>query len=149
MPTAKVKTMDEILAAATTRQSFNMLLLSTFAGIALLLAAIGIYGLMSYSVEQQTQELGIRMALGADQPDVLKLILKQGMRPVGFGILTGLAMAFGATRFLASLLYGVKATDPLSFILVALVLTAIALISTYIPAKRAMKLDPLVALRQE
>lgn len=149
MPVSHLDTMDHILASETDRQDFNMLLLSIFAGIALLLAAIGIYGLMSYSVEQQTQELGIRMALGADRPDLLRLILKQGMTPAIFGIVAGLAIAFGVTRLLSSLLYGVKPTDPATFAVVAVVLIAIALISTYIPARRAMKLDPVAALRNE
>jgi predicted lysophospholipase L1 biosynthesis ABC-type transport system permease subunit len=149
MPVSHVRTMEQVLGAETARQNFNMLLLSIFAGIALLLAAIGIYGLMSYSVEQQTQEFGIRMALGADRPDLLRLVLKQGMTPAVWGIAAGLAIAFGATRLLASLLYGVKPTDPLTFAIVAVVLAAIALLSTYIPARRAMKLDPVIALRNE
>ncbi|MGH9622393.1 MAG: ABC transporter permease, partial [Bryobacteraceae bacterium] len=135
MPISRVRTMDQVLGSETARQDFNMLLLSIFAGIALLLAAIGIYGLMSYSVEQQTQEFGIRMALGADRPDLLRLVLKQGMTPALWGIAAGLVIAFGATRLLASLLYGVKPTDPLTFAIVAVVLAAIALLSTYIPAR--------------
>jgi putative ABC transport system permease protein len=149
MPISHVRTMDEVLAGEVSRQNFNMLLLSIFAGIALILAAIGIYGLMSYSVEQQRQELGIRMALGADRPDLLRLILKQGMTPAALGVVAGLAIAFGATRLLSSLLYGVKATDPAIFGMVAVVLTAVALVSICIPARRAMKLDPVVALRNE
>ncbi len=149
MPLSNIRPMDEILAKATTRQNFNMLLLSTFAAIALVLAAIGIYGLMSYSVEQQTQELGIRMALGADRPDLLKLIMKQGMTPAGVGVVAGLCIAFGVTRLLASLLFGVQPTDLFSFGSVAAVLTAVAFLATYIPARRAMRIDPVVALREE
>jgi ABC-type antimicrobial peptide transport system permease subunit len=149
MPISKVRTMEEVISQGVSRQHFNMLLLSIFAAIALILAAIGIYGVMSYAVEQQTQELGIRMALGADQGQVLKLILRQGMTPAGIGVLSGLAIAFALTRVLASLLYGVKAYDPLTFVAVALILTAIALFSTYIPARRAMNVDPVVALRDE
>jgi ABC-type antimicrobial peptide transport system permease subunit len=149
MPVSKVRSMEQILSAGTARQNFNMVLLSIFAGIALILAAIGIYGLMSYSVEQQTQELGIRMALGADKIQLLRLIVKQGMLPALFGVAAGLAIAFGVTRLLASLLYGVKPTDPASFLLVAIVLTAVALAATYLPARRAMNLDPVVALREE
>lgn len=146
---AKVRPMEQVLAEGVSRQNFNMLLLSIFAGIALVLAAIGIYGLMSYAVEQQTQELGIRMALGAGRPQVIKLIIRQGMTPACIGVAAGLAIAFAATRVLGSLLYGVKASDPLTFILVAVVLSAVALFGTYIPARRAVNIDPVIALRQE
>jgi putative ABC transport system permease protein len=149
MPVAKVRTMDQVIAEGVSRQHFNMLLLSIFAAIALVLAAIGIYGLMSYSVEQQTQELGIRMALGAGKEQVLKLIVGQGMLPVGIGVAVGLGIAFGVTRLLSSLLYGVKPSDPLTFGGVAVVLTVVALFAIYIPARRAMKVDPVVALRNE
>ncbi len=149
MPVSKIKTMDEVISAGAARQRFNMLLLSIFAAIALALAAIGIYGLMSYSVEQQTQELGIRMALGAARHDILRLIVRQGMTPAVIGVIAGVAIAFGLTRLLASLLYGVKANDPLTFGGVALALTAIALFSTYIPALRATRVDPALALRDE
>jgi putative ABC transport system permease protein len=149
MPIARVRTMEEILSESMARQNFNMLLLSIFAGIALLLAAIGIYGLMSYAVEQQMQEFGIRMALGADSPALTRLILKQGMTPALVGVAAGLAIAFGVTRFLASLLYGVNPTDPASFAAVAIVLTTVALAATYLPARRAAGLDPVTALREE
>lgn len=149
MPISKVRPMEEVIAQGVSRQHFNMLLLSIFAAIALVLAAIGIYGLMSYAVEQQTQELGIRMALGADRGRVLKLIIRQGMTPAGIGVLAGLAIAFGITRVLASLLYGVKAYDPMTFTAVALILSIVALLATYIPARRAMNVDPVVALRDE
>jgi len=149
MPVSRIRTMDEVLAQGTSRQNFNMMLLSIFAAIALLLAAIGIYGLMSYAVEQQTQELGIRMALGADRPDLLKLIIRQGMKPALIGVGLGLCVAFGITRLLSTLLYGVKATDPLSFASVAIILSAVALFATAIPGMRAMKLDPVEALREE
>ncbi|MBV9156449.1 MAG: ABC transporter permease [Acidobacteriaceae bacterium] len=149
MPISKVRTMEQVMADNVSRQNFNMLLLSIFAGIALVLAAIGLYGLMSYSVEQQTQELGIRMALGAGKPEVLKLVLKQGMTPACIGVVAGLAIAYGLTRLLAGLLYGVKASAPLTFAVVAFGLTAVALLATYVPALRAVKVDPVVALRQE
>jgi putative ABC transport system permease protein len=141
--------MEEVIAQGVSRQNFNMLLLSIFAGIALVLAAIGVYGLMSYAIEQQTQELGIRMALGAGQEQVLKLIIRQGMTPAGIGVVAGIAVALGLTRVLATLLYGVKATDPTTFLVVAAVLTGVALLATYIPARRAMRVDPAVALRQD
>ena len=149
LPVSNVRTMEQVLAQDVSRQHFNMLLLSIFAGIALILAAIGIYGLMSYAVEQQTQELGIRMALGADRGQVLKLIIRQGMTPALIGVVAGLAVAFGVTRVLASLLYGVKASDPSLFATVAVVLTAVAALATYIPARRAMNVDPVIALRDE
>jgi putative ABC transport system permease protein len=146
---SKLRTMEQVLAESTSRQTFNMLLLTIFAAVALVLAAIGVYGLMSYSVEQQTQELGIRMALGANRSTLLKLILKQGMTPALIGLAAGVAIAFGVTRVLSSLLYGVKSVDPLSFIVVAVILAAVALLATYLPARTATRLDPTVALRQE
>jgi ABC-type antimicrobial peptide transport system permease subunit len=149
MPISRVRTMEEVISQNVARQNFNMLLLSIFAAIALTLAAIGIYGLMSYSVEQQTQELGIRMALGAGREQVMGLILRQGMTPAGIGVLAGVVIALALTRVLGNLLYGVKATDPSTYILVALLLTGVALFATYIPARRATRVDPLVALRQE
>ncbi len=146
---SKIRTMEQVLAANVSRQNFNMVLLSLFAGVAMVLAAIGIYGLMSYAVEQQTHEIGIRMALGAGQMDVLKLILRQGMTPALIGVAAGLAIAYGLTRVLSSLLYGVKAGDPFTFAAVAGALTAVALCASYIPALRAARVDPLCALRQE
>lgn len=125
---AQVRPMEQVLAEGVSRQNFNMLLLSIFAGIALILAAIGIYGLMSYAVAQQTQELGIRMALGAGKSQVMQLIVKQGMTPALLGVIAGLAVAFALTRLLGSLLYGVKASDPLTFATVAIVLAAVALV---------------------
>ena len=149
LPVSKIRTMEQVVSESTARQNFNMLLLSIFAGMALLLAAIGIYGLMSYTVEQRTQEIGIRMALGAGRGDMLKLIVRQGMLLAGFGVVIGLAAAFGLTRLLASLLFGVKTTDPVTYAVVALVLISVALFATYIPAWRATKIDPLIALRYE
>jgi putative ABC transport system permease protein len=149
LPVAKIRTMEQVVSESTARQNFNMLLLSIFAGLALLLAAIGIYGLMSYTVEQRTQEIGIRLALGAGSGDMLKLIVRQGMLLAGIGVVIGLAAAFGLARLLASLLFGVKTTDPLTYVAVALVLTSVALFATYVPARRATKIDPLIALRYE
>jgi putative ABC transport system permease protein len=149
LPVSKVRTMEQVVSESTARQNFNMLLLSIFAGMALLLAAIGIYGLMSYTVEQRTQEIGIRMALGAGRGDMLKLIMRQGMLLVGIGAAVGLAAAFGLARVLSSLLFGVKASDPLTYATVAVVLISVAFFATYVPARRATKIDPLIALRYE
>jgi predicted permease len=146
---SKIRTMDQVVSDSTARQNFNMLLLTIFAGLALLLAAIGIYGLMSYSVEQRTQELGIRMALGANRGDMLKLMVRQGMLLAGIGVVIGLAASFGLNRFLANLLFGVKATDPVTYAAVAAILVSVALLATYIPARRATMIDPVVALRYE
>jgi predicted permease len=146
---SKVRTMDQVIADSTSRQNFNMLLLTIFAGLALLLAAIGIYGLMSYTVEQRTQELGIRMALGAGQTDMLRLVVQQGMLLAGIGVVVGLAASFGLNRIMAELLFGVKTTDPITYASVAVVLVLVAFLATYVPARRATKIDPMVALRYE
>ena len=131
------------------RQRFNMLLMAVFGASALLLAAIGIYGLMAYSVEQRTQEIGIRLALGADTSAVRRMILFQGMRLALVGVVIGLASAFGLARLIATLLYGVTARDPLVFVMVPVVLTLVALIGVWLPARRAIGVDPVVALRSE
>ena len=141
--------MEQVMVNMVSRQNFNMLLLSVFAGVALVLATIGIYGLMSYSVEQRTQELGIRMALGANRGNVLRLVLAQGMKLTVAGVVLGLALSYGLTRLLASLLFGVKASDPTTFGLVAGVLAIVALVAAYIPAKRATAIDPAIALLYE
>jgi putative ABC transport system permease protein len=144
-----ITTMEQVIAESNTRRNFNTLLLSVFALLALLLAAIGIYGLMSYAVEQRTQEIGIRMALGANHSKIMNMILGHSMRLSVIGTLAGLLVAYGVTRFLGKLLYGVKAGDPLAFSLVALVLITVALVAALIPAFRAMRVDPMQALRQE
>ncbi len=149
MSVSKVRMMEQVLTEQTAQQTFNMLLLSIFAGVALVLAAIGIYGLMSYSVEQQTAELGIRMALGAGKTELFRLVVKQGMTPALIGVVCGSGLALLATRVMKSLLFGIETYDPMSFIGVAVVLSAVALVSIYLPARRAMALDPLIALRQE
>jgi len=149
IPISRERTMEQVVADTVSRQSFNMLLLSIFAGVALVLAAIGIYGLMSYAVQQRTQELGIRMALGADRSNVLRLIIAQGMKLALSGVVLGLALAWGLTRLIASLLYGVKASDPYTFGLVAAILATVALVAAYVPARRATTIDPLIALRYE
>ena len=149
LPITYVETMDDLAAATFTARRFNMSLLSLFAGLALLLAAIGIYGVMSYAVTQRTQEIGIRMALGASSLDVLKLIVRNGMTLVIIGVAIGLAGAFALTRLMVTLLFGVTPTDTLTIALVSLVLVGVAVVACFIPARRATKVDPLVALRYE
>jgi putative ABC transport system permease protein len=146
-PVAHIRTMNEIMVRSTARQDFNMLLLSIFGASALLLAAIGIYGLMAYSVAQRVREIGIRMALGADRRTIRGMVVWQGMRLALAGIVLGVAAAFGLTRLIASSLYGVKSWDPAVFITVPVLLTAVALLATWVPAMRASRLDPMKALR--
>ncbi|MFL6527782.1 MAG: ADOP family duplicated permease [Chthoniobacterales bacterium] len=148
-PVADIDSMEHIVAGAVARQRFSMLLLAIFAGLALVLAAVGIYGVMSYSVAQQTREIGIRMALGAKRSDVLKMTVKQGLKLVGFGLAIGLVVAFVLTRVMATLLFGISATDPITFVSISLVLMAVALLASYIPALRATKVDPMIALRYQ
>ena len=125
------------------------MLLTIFGGVALVLAAIGIYGLMAYSVQQRTQEMGIRMALGADRATIRKLVVWHGMRLAVVGVVLGIAASFGLTRLIASFLFGVKRWDPAVFITVPLILSAVALLAVWLPASRASKLDPMKALRVE
>ena len=148
-PVSNIRTMEEILGEETTPRRLSMTLLATFAGLALLLAAIGIYGVLSYFVVQYTPEIGIRLALGAQTSHVLGLVLRRGMTLVVLGVAIGLIASLVLTRWMSSLLYGVSASDPATFGLIALMLTVVALLACYIPARRAAKVDPLVALRCE
>jgi len=149
IPIFDVKTMDQRLSESLARRRFAMLALGVFAGFALLLAIVGIYGLISYSVAQRTSELGIRLALGARQIDVLRLVLSAGLKLALIGIAVGLVLSFAVTRFLSSLLFGVRATDLFTFSALSILLIVVSLIACYIPARRATKVDPLVALRYE
>jgi putative ABC transport system permease protein len=149
LPLTKVQTMHKVAAASFAARRFNMLLLAIFAGLALVLAAVGIYGVMSYAVTQRTQEIGIRMALGAQASDVLKLIVRNGMTLTLIGTAAGLAGAFALTRLMTTMLFGVTPTDVGTFATVALLLIAVAFLACYLPARRATKVDPLVALRYE
>jgi predicted permease len=149
LPVAKIGTLEQRLAAAVTQPRFRTTLIAIFAAIALILASVGIYGVISYSVTQRTHEIGIRMALGAQAMDVLKLLLKQGMLLAVAGVGVGVIAAFALTRLMRSLLFGVSATDPFTFTVIALLLTTVALLASYIPARRATKVDPLIALRDE
>jgi putative ABC transport system permease protein len=149
LPVSNVRSMDEIVSLSTSRQRFNMWLMTVFGGCALLLAAIGIYGLMAYSVEQRTQELGIRLALGAEASKVRNMVVFQGMRLAIAGVIVGLAAAFGLARFIASFLYGVPLRDPLVFVGVPILLTMVALLAVWLPARRGSRIDPIIALRYE
>ena len=148
-PVADVRPMESVIDRAVAGARFNTVLLGIFAVAAFVLAAVGIYGVIGYDVSQRTHEIGIRMALGAQSKDVLKLILGQGARLAAYGIAAGLAAAFGLTRLMATMLYGVKATDAYTFGFISLLLGAVALFASYLPSRRATALDPLTALRHE
>ena len=148
-PVANVRTMEDVIAASVAQRRFILMLLGVFAGAALLLAAIGLYGVIAYAVSQRTREIGLRMALGATRSDVLGLVLRQGMKLAATGILLGVIGALGLTRVLVNLLYEIKPTDPLTFVGVSLVLLVVALLASWLPARRAAKVDPMEALRYE
>jgi putative ABC transport system permease protein len=149
IPVSDVQSMDELLSVSLAEERFNMILLGAFAGLALVLAAVGIYGVMAYTVSQRTHEIGIRIALGAQRGDVVRLVVGQGAKLALAGIIIGLAGAFALTRLMASLLFDVTPTDPLTFAGVAIVLALVALAACYIPARRAMRVDPMTALRYQ
>jgi len=149
LPVAHIRSMQQVVGESTARNDFYMTLLTIFAGLALLLAAIGVYGLMAYSVQQRTQEIGVRMALGASPQNVRHLVVLQGMQLALVGVVIGVASALGLTRLMSSLLYGVKPWDPITIALVAVLLSGVTLLATYLPARRASRVDPMVALRYE
>ncbi|MFN7943774.1 MAG: ABC transporter permease [Blastocatellia bacterium] len=149
LPVSEIETVEQMLGARIAPRRFNLLLLGLFALVAVLLAAVGIYGVMAYAVTQRTREIGIRVALGAQTRDVLRLVVRQGMSLTGIGIGIGLVTAMWATRLMTGLLFGVRATDPVTFVAIALLLAFVALVACWIPARRATKVDPLVALRCE
>jgi predicted permease len=149
LPVARVRTEEEILSRSTAAESFNALVLMIFGCSALLLAAIGVYGLMAYSVAQRVQEIGIRLALGAESSHIHKMVMLQGLRPALIGVGCGLAAAFGVTRGIARFLFGVKPWDPVVFFVVPLTLFSVALVAVWLPARRASRVDPIHALRHE
>ncbi|MEW6127979.1 MAG: ABC transporter permease [Acidobacteriota bacterium] len=149
MPVSQILTMEEVANRSVASQRFNMLMLALFAGLGLLLAAVGIYGVVSNVVAQRTNEIGLRIALGAQSVDVVKLVVKYGLGLAISGIGLGLIASFGLTRLMKSFLFGVSATDPLTFVLISILLITIALLACYIPARRATKVDPMIALRYE
>jgi predicted permease len=149
LPVAHIRSMDQIVMGSTARDQFNTWVLGIFAAVAILLAAIGLYGLMAYTVEQRTLEFGIRLALGADFPALRNMIVRQAMLLAGAGIVAGLAAAYGLTRFLGSVLFSVKPTDPVVFGSVTVLFTGVAFLASYLPARRALRVDPMVALRYE
>ena len=141
--------MDEVIAKSVSPQRFNVLLLSSFAGLALLLAAVGIYGVLSYTVRRRVREIGIRMALGATGPDVLKLVVSDGMKPILVGVAIGLVAALALSRLIASLIFGVRPTDPLTFAAVSVLLVAVGIVANIVPAYRASRIEPVRTLRDE
>jgi putative ABC transport system permease protein len=148
-PVYEIASMEQLLSRSTLQRRFNMTLLAVFAGLALILAGVGIYGVMAYAVTERTREIGIRMALGAQAGAALRLVIRQGMRLTLFGVALGLMGAFALTRLMKNLLFNVTPTDPLTFVVIALLLTSVALLACWIPARRATKVDPMVALRCE
>jgi len=149
LPVAHIRSMQQVVGESTARNDFNMTLLTIFAGVALLLAAIGVYGLMAYSVQQRTQEIGVRMALGASPHQVRRMVVIQGMKLALVGVILGVGSSLALARLMSSMLYGVKSWDPVTIILVTILLSSVTLLAAYFPAKRASRVDPMVALRYE
>jgi putative ABC transport system permease protein len=149
IPTYAWKTIEEYLAGTLSVPRFNTVLLALFAGLAMLLTAVGLYGVIAYSVAQRTHEIGIRMALGAKPQEMMRLIVGQGIQLGLIGVGIGCAVAVGLTHFLSSLLFGITATDPVSYAGVIVLLFAVVVLACYVPARRAMRVDPMVALRHE
>jgi putative ABC transport system permease protein len=149
IPLNRIQSMDELLQITFAERRFNMFLLALFAGLALTLAAVGIYGVMSYSVSQRTREFGIRMAVGAESGEVLKMVMEQGVRLAALGVVVGIIGAVAFTRLMAGLLFGVTPTDPVTIAAVVLLMFAVVLLACFVPARRATKVDPMVALRYE
>jgi ABC-type antimicrobial peptide transport system permease subunit len=148
-PISNVASMDELLIEETGPRRFGMILLGTFAGLALLLASLGIYGVLSFFVAQQTAEIGVRMALGAQRTNIMGLVLRRGMFWTLIGVVVGVVAAFGLVRLMRSLLFEVSASDPVTFVVAPIGLFVVAFLACYLPARRATKVDPLVALRYE
>jgi len=149
LPVSRVSTMEQLMSDSLARTRFSTALLAVFAGLALLLAAIGVYGVIAYNVTQRAQEIGIRIALGARPRDAVLLVLRQAVTPVLTGILAGFVISLGCGRALGSLLYGVSAQDPLTFATLSIFFAGVAFAASYIPARKAARLDPIVALRYE
>ena len=149
LPVSNVRTMNEVVATALATPRLTGFLLGAFAAIALALAAVGIYGVLAYVVSQRTREIGIRLAIGADRSQVLGMVLRQGLLLAGIGITAGLIGAFALTRLMTTLLYNVRPNDPLTFAAVAAALLLIALVASFLPARRAMRVSPVTALRAE
>jgi ABC-type antimicrobial peptide transport system permease subunit len=148
-PVVDVNTMEGLISASLSPQRFNMLLLGAFAGLALVLAAVGIYSVLSYTVRRRVREIGIRMALGATHSDVLSMVVADGMKPILVGVGIGLAVALALGRVVSSLIFGVRATDPLTFAMIAALLVVVGLLATVIPAYRATRVEPIRILRDE
>jgi putative ABC transport system permease protein len=146
---AQIQTMDQVISESTTPRRFNLFLLAGFASLALILSAVGIYGVIAYSVVRRVHEIGVRMALGAQRRDVMRLVVGQGVLLLGIGVLVGILGTLALTRSLESFLYGIRATDPVTFACVVAILAGVALVACYIPARRATKVDPMIALRYE